>query len=88
MTTQNTTEIITTSVKENAETVETTTAQEIETVEVVGVETFPEGNSQVDNMVYTLPMMGKGMLGIFIVTLIIIVSVAILNKTTGAKTND
>ena len=56
-----------------------------ETVEVVGVETFPPENSQVDNMIHTLPMMGKGMLGIFIVTVIIIVSVAILNKVTGKK---
>ena len=56
-----------------------------ETVETVGVETFPPQNDQVDNMLYTLPMMGKGMLAIFLVTLIIVASVAILNKTTGGR---
>ncbi len=56
-----------------------------ETVETVGVETFPEDNNQLENMVHTLPMMGKGMLGIFIVTVIIIVSVVILNKVTNKK---
>ncbi len=67
------------------ETVTETVAENAETVATVGVETFPEGNNQVDNMVYTLPMMGKGMLGIFIVTVIIIACVAILNKATGNK---
>jgi hypothetical protein len=38
-------------------------------------------------MLYTPPMMGKGMLGIFLVTIIIIASVAILNKVTGGKKN-
>ena len=64
----------------------TETANELEnTTEVVGVETFPAENNQFENMVYTLPMMGKGMLGIFLVTLIIVTSVAILNKSTGKK---
>jgi len=49
---------------------------------------FPPENDQVGNMVYTLPMMGKGMLGIFLVTLIIIASVAILNKTTNRQKKD
>ena len=70
------------------ETVTETDIESTETVATVGVETFPEGNNQVDNMVYTLPMMGKGMLGIFIVTIIIIASVAILNKVTSGKKND
>ena len=74
MTSETTKEIITESIEEITETVET-----------VGVETFPEDNNQVENMVHTLPMMGKGMLGIFIVTVIIIVSVAILNKVTNKK---
>ncbi len=53
--------------------------------ESVAVETFPPENNQFDNMVYTLPMMGKGMLGIFLVTIIIVVGVVILNKVTGGK---
>ena len=56
--------------------------QVTETVELVEVETYAsEGN--LNHMLETLPMMGKGMLGIFLVTLIIITSVAILNKSTG-----
>ncbi len=53
--------------------------------ESVAVETFPPENNQFDNMLYTLPMMGKGMLGIFLVTIIIVVGVVILNKVTGGK---
>ena len=64
----------------------TETANELEnTTEVVGVETFPAENNQFENMLYTLPMMGKGMLGIFIVTVIIVTGVIILNKVTGSK---
>lgn len=77
----NSTEITTVAIEEISE------LTTLETVEIVGVETFPEGNNQVDNMVYTLPMMGKGMLGIFLVTVIIIASVAILNKVTSGKKN-
>lgn len=33
----------------------------------------------------TLPMMGKGMLGIFIVTGVIILTVVLLNKLTSAQ---
>lgn len=33
----------------------------------------------------TLPIMGKGMLGIFIVTAVIIVVMMLLNKFTGEK---
>ena len=58
--------------------------QVTETVELVEVETYAsEGN--LNHMIETLPMMGKGMLGIFLVTLIIVASVAILNKSTGKK---
>ena len=56
-------------------------------VEVVEVETYAtEGN--VNHMIETLPLMGKGMMGIFLVTLIIVASVAILNKTTSRKKKD
>ena len=56
-------------------------------VEVVEVETYAtEGN--VNHMIETLPLMGKGMMGIFLVTLIIVASVAILNKTTNRKKKD
>ncbi len=37
----------------------------------------------IDNFLVTLPIMGKGMLGIFAVTVIIIASIKILNKTTN-----
>ena len=58
--------------------------QVTETVELVEVETYAsEGN--LNHMIETLPMMGKGMLGIFLVTLIIVASVAILNKSTSKK---
>ncbi len=33
----------------------------------------------------TLPIMLKGMVGIFIVTLVIILTMVVLNKTTGDK---
>ncbi len=36
-------------------------------------------------MLNVLPLMGKGMLGIFIVTLVIILGVTILNKVTKDK---
>ncbi len=36
-------------------------------------------------MLSVLPLMGKGMLGIFIVTLVIILGVTILNKVTKDK---
>ena len=77
-----TTEITTVATEEITEAKEEVTT---ETVEVVGVETFPPENNSVDNMIYTLPMMGKGMLGIFLVTLFIIASVVILNKVTNKK---
>ncbi len=82
------TDTTTTTNIESAESIETSAAtvdEIVETYEEVGVETFPEGNSNLENTVYTLPMMGKGMLGIFIVTVIIIAAVAILNKVTSDK---
>lgn len=39
----------------------------------------------IDLFIYSLGIMGKGMLGIFAVTALIIVSVVILNKVTGKK---
>ncbi len=42
-----------------------------------------EGN--VAHMLETLPLMGKGMLGIFVVTALIILSVVLLNKLTQGK---
>lgn len=44
------------------------------------VETFAEGQSNVENMLDTLPLMGKGMIGILLVTVIIIAGITILNK--------
>ena len=68
---------------------ETFEASEVtSTVETVEVETFAPGQSNVENMLDTLPYMGKGMLGILIVTVIIIVSVVILNKVTNRKKKD
>ena len=72
-------------VTEALESTELTTLEASETLEAIGVETFPAENGPVENMAYTLPMMGKGMLGIFIVTVIIIISVVILNKVTNRK---
>lgn len=42
-------------------------------------------NFNVDLFLETLPVMGKGMLGIFIVTGIIILSMVILNKISKEK---
>ena len=39
----------------------------------------------VEALLTTLPYMGKGMLGIFIVTLAIILTVTVLNKVTSKK---
>ena len=39
----------------------------------------------VDAFLDTLPIMGKGMLGIFIVTCVIILVMMVLNKTTESK---
>lgn len=37
----------------------------------------------IENFLYTLPFMAKGMAGIFIVTLVIVLSIAALNKLTA-----
>ena len=42
-------------------------------------------NFNIDAFLNSLPMMGKGMLGIFVVTGIIILMIALLNKLTTAK---
>ncbi len=58
---------------------------ELETQEIIEVETFDPENSNWENMIDTLPLMGKGMLGIFLVTILIVAAVAILNKTTNRR---
>lgn len=55
---------------------------EEETINTETNETTTEP-SNVDNFVSTLPVMGKGMLGIFIVTAAIILTVILLNKFTS-----
>ena len=40
-------------------------------------------NISIDNLMTALPIMGKGMLGIFVVTVVIILTVMILNKVTS-----
>lgn len=42
-------------------------------------------NISVENFLNTLPLMGKGMLGIFVVIAVIILVVYILNKVTAPK---
>jgi len=42
-------------------------------------------NINVDAFLETLPVMGKGMLGIFIVTGVIVLAIYILNAVTGKK---
>ena len=61
---------------ENTENTENTNTEN-ETTETVG------DASNLDNFVSTLPIMGKGMLGIFIVTAAIILTIAVLNKFTS-----
>lgn len=79
-TTESATEIITEIITEKGSEFDTS-----KTTEIIEVATYsPDGNN-VDHMVETLPLMGKGLLGIFLVTIIIVVSVAILNKVTGKK---
>ena len=38
--------------------------------------------------IHSLPIMGKGMLGIFIVTVVIILVIALLNRFTKAKVEE
>ena len=42
-------------------------------------------NLNFDAFLNSLPMMGKGMLGIFVVTLVIILMISLLNKLTAEK---
>lgn len=44
-------------------------------------------NISVDNLLQSLPILGKGMLGIFVVTAVIIGAVALLNHLTKDKAN-
>ncbi len=44
-------------------------------------------NISLDNLLATLPIMGKGMVGIFVVTAIIILTVTALNYLTSRKDN-
>lgn len=59
-------------------TAEETTAVEMTTVEH-GIGFTPEG------LEWSLPIMGKGMLGIFIVTSIIVAVTVVLNKATSPR---
>lgn len=43
-------------------------------------------NISFEQMLTVLPIMGMGMLGIFVVTLVIILAVTVLNKLTGENT--
>ena len=42
----------------------------------------------VDRFFDTLPVMAKGMLGIFVVTAVIILTILVLNKTSSSKKNN
>lgn len=42
----------------------------------------------VELFLQTLPLMGKGMLGIFVVTAVIILAIVALNKLTAPKDSD
>lgn len=42
-------------------------------------------NLNIDAFMNSLPLMGKGMLGIFVVTLVIILMISLLNKLTASK---
>jgi len=45
-------------------------------------------NLNIDAFMNSLPMMGKGMLGIFVVTLVIILMISLLNKLTSQKQSE
>ena len=45
-------------------------------------------NLNIDAFLNSLPMMGKGMLGIFVVTLVIILMISLLNKLTASKQSE
>ena len=42
----------------------------------------------VELFMQTLPMMGKGMLGIFIVTIVLILGILVMNKVTAGRKDD
>ena len=41
--------------------------------------------TKMDNFIYSLGVMGKGMIGIFVVTLIIVIAITLLNKLSKNK---
>lgn len=45
-------------------------------------------NLNIDAFLNSLPLMGKGMLGIFVVTLVIILMITLLNKLTAPKQSE
>ena len=45
-------------------------------------------NLNIDAFLNSLPLMGKGMLGIFVVTLVIILMISLLNKLTASKQSE
>ncbi len=49
------------------------------------IATFPEGQSGVQNAIDSLAYMGKGMLGIFIVTGIIILTITAISRIFNGK---
>lgn len=72
-------------------TVEELLAGEEETTAVEAeVTTAPRGDVGFtpENLEWSLPIMGKGMLGIFIVTTIIVTVTVVLNKATGPRKNN
>ena len=75
----------------NGNVVEISASGVVDTVENIVEQTqetskkFPEDQSNAENALDTLEYMGKGMLGIFVVTAIIIISVFLLNKFTSKK---
>ena len=75
----------------NGNVVELSASGVVDTVENIIEQTqetskkFPEDQSNAENALDTLEYMGKGMLGIFVVTAIIIISVFLLNKFTSKK---
>ena len=46
---------------------------------------MPNFEFSIDKFLNSLPIMGKGMLGIFVVTLVIILVVSVLNTVTSKK---
>ena len=42
----------------------------------------------IENFMQTLPIMGKGMLGIFVVTVVLIVGIWAMNRLTSGRKNE